>query len=177
MTDSPGPLAAHRNAATIEVRVRLLALSHSLERGAPESRRQLQDLAGMHAEAFEEQAMEWLKRPAAQGPAAASLLAVLTERKPLMELLLDPRFTQPEATALARAACLENPLADVELARALAASAQTRPADEEMRLLEILEAVSTGERILPSLRPFLHHPDAKIRSQALRMLFSAPNAN
>jgi len=96
------------------------------------------------------------------------LATVLVQNDNLVEKLCDPSyFTRQEAIAITRHAAQVDPLLDTKLARYLGAARDT-PLDDRVsgQLLEVLDAVSEGARLVPILSYLVNSPDPRLRSKA-----------
>lgn len=96
------------------------------------------------------------------------LATLLVQNDNLVEKLCDPSyFNRQEAIAIARHAVQVDPLFDTKLARYLGAARAT-PLDDRVsgQLLEVLDAVSEGTRLVPILSYLVNSPDARLRSKA-----------
>jgi hypothetical protein len=102
------------------------------------------------------------------------LMSLLVSENLLFEAICDPALSRPHALALARMAVRVDPMVDVALARRLAATALSDPdarsIGEAGRLMEVLEEISTGTRIMPCLMPLLRNANPYLRSKAVRMI-------
>ncbi len=91
----------------------------------------------------------------------------------LLAALCDSNLSREEALALGRAAKRVDPMVDVSLARGLADSAIGESATiiaDPARVMEILCEIGDPARIMPSLMRLLRHPNAYLRSKAVKMI-------
>jgi hypothetical protein len=102
------------------------------------------------------------------------LLSLLVAEDLLYQALCDPTLGRQQAVAIARAAVRVDPMADVALASRLASDALSDPDARGMgapgRVMEILEEISGGPRILPCLMRLLRNANPYLRSKAVRMI-------
>jgi len=105
--------------------------------------------------------------------AAQHLVALLTSGNLLFRALCDPALDREPAGELARQARLGDPAIDIRLARQLAdfnsSDGAMAPGMAE-RLLEIVDQISDGNRLLPSLMRILRHDNPYLRSKAVLMI-------
>ncbi|HEX3877379.1 MAG TPA: HEAT repeat domain-containing protein [Bryobacteraceae bacterium] len=89
----------------------------------------------------------------------------------LFEALCDPALTLDEAIMLARTALKVEPKADVNVAKCLADQAHEGvSAAAATRLMEVLDTVSDGNRIMSSLLRLMRLTDKQVRSKAVLMI-------
>ena len=83
----------------------------------------------------------------------------------------DPALDREQVTRVARAAIRVDSMADVKMARRLADELETGNGSvsipDAVRLLEILNEVSTGARLLPAMVRIYRHPDPYLRSKTV----------
>jgi hypothetical protein len=119
-------------------------------------------------QAFQEGAVRVL-RSSARG--IQYVVSLLVTSNHLLEVLCDASLTREEAVMLARTAMQADKMTDINLAMRLAGDAS--PAISGVaagRLMEILDEVSNGNRIMPSLLRLLQHSDPQLRSKAVLMI-------
>jgi hypothetical protein len=97
------------------------------------------------------------------------VITLLVTNELLLPALCDPSLDREGALALARAALRADSMADMALAKALVNRAPETVADPG-RLMDILEEISDGARILPALLRLLRHANPHVRSKAVRMI-------
>jgi hypothetical protein len=105
--------------------------------------------------------------------AAQYLVALLVHGNLLFRALCDPALDRERASELARQARRGDPTADVKLARALADAGGTDSGvatGMAERLLEIIDSISDGKRILPSLMRMLRNDNPYLRSKVVLMI-------
>ncbi len=132
------------------------------------SRTLIREMLGDDPRAFLPKALAVLReQPESRG--AQYVITLLVAHELLLPALCDPSLDREQAVALARGALRVDSMADITLAKALVhRNEQTvaRPA----RLMDILDEISSGTRILPSLLRLLRHDDPHIRSKAVLMI-------
>jgi hypothetical protein len=131
----------------------------------------LRDLLSVTPELFLSAAWKILKK----GDFSAGhrfLATLLAQNDNLVEKLCDPStFTRQEAIAIARQVGQVDPLLDTKLARYLETPRST-PLDERVsgQVLELLDAVSEGSRLVPILGYLVNSPDLRLRSKAALLI-------
>jgi hypothetical protein len=168
----PGGPPPHIAAAGCEETEYVLrALAQRFEGEGRESRKLIRELAEVDWPAFYAAALEVLKTEA-DSRGGRYLVSLLIGRDELPNALCSPALNQKQAIALARAALQVDPSTDVTLANRIADNAATggRSAEHLLRLLEILEEIAGGDRILPALRRIVRHPDGRLRSKAVLLV-------
>ena len=104
------------------------------------------------------------------GPGSKYIATLLFQHSMLVDQICDPEhFTLEEALALARQVARVEPLLDAKLARLLPTAhggGKDLPAATQDRVLEVLDAVSEGTRIVPMLAHLVQDPNARLRSKA-----------
>jgi hypothetical protein len=107
-------------------------------------------------------------------PGTQYVVSLLAANELLLELFRRSDLSTPQALALARAAQVIDSMTDVKLARTLSSTLVTSEGSVDMpeaaRLLEILEEISVGTRIMPSLIRLMRHSDPRLRSKAVLMV-------
>src|SRR5260370_4136554 len=101
------------------------------------------------------------------------VVALLTANGMLLQALCDSTLSREEALALGRAAKRVDPMVDSALARGLADSAIGDSAvviSDPARLMEIICEIADPARVMPSLMRLLRHPNAYLRSKAVKMI-------
>jgi hypothetical protein len=111
-----------------------------------------------------------LLKSGVDGPGSKYLATLLFQHSTLVDQICDPEhFTREEAFALAKQVARVEPLLDTKLARLLPTAhgggKQLTPATQD-RVLEVLDAVSEGTRIVPMLAHLVHDKNARLRSKA-----------
>ena len=132
------------------------------------SRSLIREMLEADPQAFLQRAIGVLRdRPESRG--TQFVVTLLVANNLLVPLLCDSSLTREQAVALARGALRVDSMADMTLAKALIGSDHQEPGDPA-RLMDILEAVSDGKRILPALLRLLRHDDPHIRSKAVLLI-------
>jgi len=150
----------------------LAALVRDFDRDAITNRKHITEFLQFEPEGFYLTAVEILKKDM-DSRAAQYLVALLVHGNLLFRALCDPALDRERATELARQAHRGDPAVDVKLARALADADGT---DSSVaigmgeRLLEIIDAISDGKRILPSLMRMLRNENPYLRSKVVLMI-------
>jgi HEAT repeat protein len=161
------------NYSAAAVRPSLERLVQNLERDAVRSKRLIRQFADEDGPGFLREALQVLQTNT-ESHGVHHVLSVLVADGLLVPALADPQLSREKALALAQEAARIDPAIDVALARNLAESAGSPDAASEVerhaRLMEILESISDGARIFPSLVRLLRHPSAHIRSKAVLMI-------
>ncbi len=88
----------------------------------------------------------------------------------LFGVLANPSLTRQEGAALTRAALQVDSMADVGIAKRLAGEASHLTKVAVMRLMEILDEVSDGNRIMPWLLRLMRQSEPQVRSKAVLMI-------
>ncbi|HTX33420.1 MAG TPA: HEAT repeat domain-containing protein [Bryobacteraceae bacterium] len=128
----------------------------------------IREILGADRRAFLPKALEVLHEgPESRG--AQYVMTLLVANDLLLPALCDPSLDREQAVALARGALRVDSMADITLAKALVHRNEETVA-HPARLMDILDAISSGPRILPSLLRLLHHDDPHIRSKAVLMI-------
>jgi hypothetical protein len=159
--------------AGVEYRSNLENLVRHFDRDAVASRARIRELFDVDQEAFYSSALEILKREG-DSRGCHYLVTLLVAYDLLVPALCDASLSKEQALTLARAAGRIDSLTDVSLAKSLAdSSGEGDPrvsARDAGRLMEVLSEISDGTRILPSLMRMLRHPNAHVRSKAVKMI-------
>jgi hypothetical protein len=99
------------------------------------------------------------------------LMSLLVTHDLLLRILCDPTLDRAQVIRVARAAMRVDSMADVKIVRRLADELETGNAalsiPDAVRLLDILNEVSTGARLLPAMVRIFRHPDPYLRSKAV----------
>jgi hypothetical protein len=155
-----------------ELRRALNELVRDFETDAAGSRKQIRDLMDNDRELFFSIAMEIMKT-AGDSRGGQFVVALLAANGMLLQALSDSSLTREEALALGRAAKRVDPMVDTTLARGLADNAVglgTIVITDPARLMEILCEIADPARVMPSLMRLLRHPNAYVRSKAIKMI-------
>lgn len=104
-----------------------------------------------------------------ESPGAQHLISLIVSNGMFLTALSDPALNRDRALAFAHAAARLDQTVDLALARMLAESAGGET-DSQVRLMEILAAISDGIRIFPCLVRLLRHPNPHVRSKAVLMI-------
>jgi HEAT repeat protein len=149
-----------------------LALVRDFDRDTVANRKRMSDFLQRDPEVFYRTTIEILRKDA-EARAAQHLVALLISGDLLFRALCDPSLDRERAGELARQARLGDPAVDIRLARQLADSnssdGSVAPGMAE-RLLEIVDQISDGNRLLPSLMRILRHDNPYLRSKAVLMI-------
>ena len=97
------------------------------------------------------------------------VVTLLVANDLLLAALCHPSLDREQAVALARGALRVDSMADMTLAKALV-NHDPGTAVDPARLMDILDEISEGTRILPTLLRLLRHDDPHIRSKAVLMI-------
>lgn len=150
----------------------LLALVRDFDRDTVANRQRMSDFLEREPEVFYRTTIEILKKETGSR-AAQYLVALLISGDLLFRALCDPELDGERAGELAREARLGDSAIDIRLARQLADSNSSvgalAPGMAE-RLLEIVDRISDGNRLLPSLMRILRHDNPYLRSKAVLMI-------
>lgn len=147
-------------------------LVRNFEADPSTSRNRIRDLLDNDRERFYETSIEILQT-SGDSRGAHYLVALFVSSGLLLRALCDPALSREEALSLGRAARRVDPLADVALARSLADSAMgsgTIQIADPARLMDILCEIADVGRIMPSLMRMMRHPDAHLRSKAVKLI-------
>jgi hypothetical protein len=126
----------------------------------------IQEMLKAGPRTFLEDAVAALRgRPESRG--SQFVVTVLVTNELLLPALCDPSLDHERALALARAALRVDAMVDMALAKALVNRAPETLADP-CRLMDILDEISDGARILPWLLRLLRHANPHVRSKAVR---------
>ena len=129
----------------------------------------LRNLFVNDSEGFRTNSIRLLKS-GVDGPGSKYLATLLFQHSTLVDQICDPEhFTREEALALARQVARVEPLLDTKLARLLPTAhggGRQLPAATQDRVLEVLDAVSEGTRIVPMLAHLVQDTNARLRSKA-----------
>jgi hypothetical protein len=149
-----------------------LTLVRDFDRDTVANRKLMSDFLQREPEVFYRTTIAILKKETGSR-AAQYLVALLISGNLLFRALCDPALDGERAGQLAREARLGDPTIDIRLARQLADSNSSdgamAPGMAE-RLLEIVDRISDGNRLLPSLMRILRHDNPYLRSKAVLMI-------
>jgi hypothetical protein len=164
--------AAPKEQSFDDIRILLANLVRSFEADPSTSRNRIRDVLDNDRERFYNISIEILKT-AGDCRGAHYLVALFVSSGLLLRALCDPALSREDATSLGRSAKRVDPLADVMLARNLADSAMgsggVQVADPA-RLMDILCEIADAGRIMPSLMRMMRHPNAHLRSKAVKLI-------
>ena len=111
-----------------------------------------------------------LLKKGVDGPGSKYLATLLLQHGSLVEMICDPdAFSRGEALTLARQLARIEPLLDTKLAKLLPTphgGGKPMPAAAQDRVLELLDSVSEGTRIVPMLAHLIQNPNGRLRSKA-----------
>ena len=164
--------AAKRNRSPDDIRATLNNLVSNFESDAAGNRKQIRDLMDNDRDLFFAGAMEIMKS-AGDSRGGQFVVALLAANGMLSQALCDSTLSREEALALGRAAKRVDPMVDSALARSLADSAigdTSVVISDPARLMEIICEIADPARAMPSLMRLLRHPNAYVRSKAVKMI-------
>jgi hypothetical protein len=164
--------AASRDRSPDDIRATLYNLVRNFEADAAGSRKQIRDLMDNDRDLFFAGAMEIMKS-AGDSRGGQFVVALLAANGMLLKALCDSTLNREEAFALGRAAKRVDHMVDSALARGLADSAIGDSAvaiSDPARLMEIICEIADPARVMPSLMRLLRHPNAYVRSKAVKMI-------
>ncbi len=138
------------------------------DRDPSNGRKLIREMLEAGREAFLDNALAVL-RAQPEAPGGHYLVTLLVANELLLPALCHPSVSREQAVALARGALRVDSMADMTLAKALISGDQEAVADPK-RLMDILDEISDGTRILPTLLRLLRHDDPHIRSKAVLMI-------
>lgn len=140
----------------------------AFEQSPSQARKTLRDLMSADLNGFCVAALPLLKR--GRGEAGVQFLYEMLTGKGLLPFCNPALLSLEEEVAIARGVMEKEPMLDVKLARRLSESAAAWNSETgssvRLRILEVLEAISDGGRILPMLIQALRDPDPRLRSKA-----------
>jgi HEAT repeat protein len=142
------------------------------DRDAVANSQRIGEILQVEPEGFYLAAIEILKKDM-DSRAAQYLVTLLVSQDLLFRALCDSALDPERATALARQAYRADPTVDIRLARQLADACNSPGADGTVmaeRVLKILDEISDGTRILPSLMRILRNDNPYLRSKAVLMI-------
>jgi HEAT repeat protein len=155
------------------LRPNLELLVRNLDRDTVRCKRLIRQFLEEDSAAFLRAATSILKKQA-DSPGAQFLIALLVESSLLLQVLSDSGVSRECAFEVARAAMAHDAMTDVTLARALVQTlSEPEPSlnlEQISRIMEILEEISDGARIFPSLVRLLRHASSNVRSKAVLMI-------
>ncbi len=129
----------------------------------------LQGLAEEHADLFFVACLARLENEDASAGYRKRSLRVLDSPAFLLGLVRSERFNSAELKALCASYVLEDSLLDVKLARLMPgrrSDAHRLPTDLILRILDVLDEISPGPRLLMIIGHLTQHPDRHIASKA-----------
>ena len=151
----------------------LAALVRDFDRDPVTNRKHITEFLQFEPEVFYLTAMGILKNDM-DSRASQYLVALLVHDNLLFRALCDPALDRERATELARQAYRGDPKVDINLARELADAGGATDSEVASgmaeRLLEIIDGISDGKRILPSLMRMLRSDNPYLRSKAVLMI-------
>ena len=142
----------------------------SFDRDPTGARDQLRNILEKDPQSFQAGAIRVL-RSAPHSRAGYCVIRLLVNSETLFWVVCDAALPREDAVAVARMALQVDPMADVKLAKKLvdALSAEVSSV-EAARLMDVLETISQGSRIMPSLMRLLRQADPQLRSKAVLMI-------
>ena len=131
----------------------------------------LRELLNSNPDEFFRNAVPLLKRQQAEPGPTYVLVLLLSHGLLLRDLLRDELFKPDELAAIAKQLSKVDPQFGVKLLKSVLPDSEespTEPGDVNMRLrvMDILQSISEGQRILPLMMRLLRDPDARVRSKA-----------
>jgi hypothetical protein len=152
------------------VRTQLEGLVENFDRDPATSRDQMRDMLERDPQSFQTGAIRALKS-APSSRAAQHIMRLLVNSDTLFWVLCDAALPREDAVALARMALQVDAMVDVNLAKKMVDGLSTEvSAAAAGRLMDVLEAISLGSRIMPSLMRLLRQADPQLRSKAVLMI-------
>ena len=164
--------AASKDRSFDDIRIALRNLVRNFEADAATSRQQIRDLLANDRELFYATSIEILKT-SEDSRGVQYLVALLVANGMLLQALSDPGLSREEALSVGRAARRVDSTIDVSLARSLADNAVGYSAvhiADPARLMDILCEIADATHIMPSLMRMMRHPNAYLRSKAVKMI-------
>jgi hypothetical protein len=163
--------AASKEQSFDDIRILLANLVRSFEADPSTSRSRIRDVLDNDRELFYGTSIEIVKT-SGDCRGAHYLVALFVASGLLLRALCDPALSREDALSLGRAAKRVDPLVDVVLARSLADSAigSAVQIDDPTRLMDILCEIADAGRIMPSLMRMMRHPNAHLRSKAVKLI-------
>jgi HEAT repeat protein len=164
--------AASKEQSFDDIRILLANLVQSFETDPATNRNRIRDLLDNDREMFYATSIEILKT-AGDCRGAQYLVALFVASGLLLQALCDPDLSREDALALGRAARRVDPMVDVAIARSLADSAMGSNGVQignPARLMDILCEIADAARIMPSLMRLMRHPNAHLRSKAVKLI-------
>ena len=164
--------AASKEQSIDDIRILLANLVRNFEADPSTSRNRIRDLLDNDGELFYGTSIEILKT-SGDCRGAHYLVALFVSSGLLLRALCDPALSREDALSLGRAARSVDPLVDVALARSLADNAMGSGAiqiADPARLMDILCEIADAGRIMPSLMRMMRHPNAHLRSKAVKSI-------
>jgi hypothetical protein len=151
-------------------RTRLETLIEGFDRDTSTGREAIRVLMERDPQAFQEGVVPVL-RSCSSARGIQYMVGLLAASSYLFDTLCDPALTLDEAIMLTRTALQVDQLADVNIAKRLADDGLTRLSSSAAgRLMEVLDTVSDGNRLMPSLLRLMRVADPQIRSKAVLMI-------
>jgi HEAT repeat protein len=164
--------AASKDHSLEDVRTMLGNLVRNFEADATSSRKQIRDILDNDRDLFYITSIGIFKAtPDSRG--VQYLVALLAANGMLLQALCDPGLDREEALNLGRAARRVDPMVDATLARDLADSAVGSGSvaiSDPARVMDILNEIGDPTRIMGSLMRMMRHPNAYLRSKAVKMI-------
>lgn len=134
-------------------------------------RSRLQELLELDPQSFQQGLARVMKSPLSSSRGVQYSVVLLVADELILPALCDPSLSLEEAIALARIALQVDPAIDVTLAKKLAdGAARGEPIRNAGRLMDVLGAISSGNRITSSLMRLWRSPDPQMRSKAVLLI-------
>lgn len=158
----------------LDVASRITALASSFDSDPEWMAAELSAILTQSPYEFVMAALQVLVRVSGQPRAADAIAHLLNANELLISVLIDPRRSSHlEAAALCRAAGRVVPTLDIQLARQIRDDTDSQDPQELRRILELLNLISCGTRVVPRLIPLLRSESAWIRSKAVLLVGKA----
>ena len=151
-------------------RTRLETLVGGFDRDTSSGREAIRAFMERDPQAFQDGVVPVL-RSCSSARGIQYMVGLLAASSYLFDALCDPALTLDEAIMLTRTALQVDQMADVNIAKRLADDGLTRLSSSAAgRLMEVLDTVSDGNRVMPSLLRLMRVSDPQIRSKAVLMI-------
>jgi len=164
--------AASKGRSLEDIRTALGNLVRNFEADTATSRTQMRDILDNDREFFYTSCIEILKAtPDSRG--VQFLVTLLASNGMLLQSLCDPALNRDQALSLGRAVQRVDPMVDASLARDLADCAvgtSSVTIADPARVMDILCEIADPTRIMGSLMRMMRHPNAYLRSKAVKMI-------
>ncbi len=139
------------------------------DRDGVRTRNRIRELVETDPQSFRNDALRLLKTPSSSR-GVRYVVKLLVSNDFLFQALCDPAMSMPESLALARAAIKVEPLIDIAVAKQLAEAVGELTPETACRVLDVLDEISNGNRIMRSLMRLLQQTNPQIRTKAVLMV-------